>query len=450
MFELPKIINKLWKQYLRNEDGQFAVVTAMVGIPLIMVAGYSLDINHAVSKKANIQAALDTAALASVIPDNLTVSERETFAQDVFNKNYLGNIPTTLKLSVSRERVDIIGTATVPTLFGGIIGMDSVTVGGKSSAVLTKSDTVCVLALDPTGERAIEFKNQAIYNSPACSVQVNSTNNLAVVSDVVVPPVAKTFCTAGLSRGQFKPYIKHACSPIADPYKDLQIPEPASSCDSNRLVEITGNNISAGSISVLESQLATSTNGEAVIPTGSTLSPGVYCKGLSINGADVTLLPGVYHVWGNLDIGSFAAVYGDRVTIILKGTKNRLIIRDGAQVSLRAPETGLTAGLVFWQTHLDFWTYVLGRETKPPKGVTAVSEISSGGGLKIIGTAYFPNHELLISSNSPVASQSPATSFIAYRLKFAGKSNTQVHVDHEAGGIPPMLPRSDEGARLVK
>ena len=85
-----------------------------------------------------------------------------------------------------------------------------------------------------------------------------------------------------------------------------------------------------------------------------------------------------------------------------------------------------------------------------PNSLQAKSEIKSGGGLNIIGTAYFPTQELVITSESPVASQSPATSFIAYRLKFGGKSNMQVHVDHEAGGIPPLLPRSDEGARLVK
>ena len=450
MFGMQNKLRKNWKKYLHNEGGQMAIITAMVGLPLILISGYAMDINNAVSKKSHISAALDTAALAAVIPDNLSDEQRKVYAQEVFDKNYFGDVPATLNIDATRERVDIFAEAKVPTYFGSIVGMDDVTVTGKSAAVLTKSDIVCVLALDPTGERAIEFKDRAVYSSPACSVQVNSTNNLAMVSDVVTPPVAKTFCVGGLSRGEFKPYIKHACSPIEDPYKDLQIPKAASSCDSIRLVEVQGNNVNAESIAVLESQLAQTANGESIIPVGSTLSPGIYCKGLNINGANVTLLPGVYHVWGNLDIGSFAAVYGDRVTIILKGTSNRLIIRDGAQVSLRAPETGLTAGLVFWQKHLDFWTYAFGRDTKPPSGVTAVSEISSGGGLKIVGTAYFPNHELVISSDNSVASESPATSFIAYRLKFAGKSNTRVYVDHEKGGIPPMLPRSDEGARLVK
>ncbi|HHL43894.1 MAG TPA: hypothetical protein ENJ42_09760 [Hellea balneolensis] len=78
------------------------------------------------------------------------------------------------------------------------------------------------------------------------------------------------------------------------------------------------------------------------------------------------------------------------------------------------------------------------------------SEIKSGAGVTIIGTVYLSTQELIITSANPVASQAPATSFIAYRLKFAGRANVSIHVDHEKGGIPPLLPRSDESARLVK
>ena len=447
MFGMQNKLRENWKNYLRNEAGQMAVITAMVGLPLILFVGYALDINNAVGKKSHISAALDTAALAAVIPDNMDDEERAAYAQEVFDNNYFGNVPATLEIDATRERVDIFGEANVPTFFGGVIGMDNITVTEKSAAILTKSDVVCVLALDPTGERAIEFSERAQFNASACSVQANSSHQLAMSADSVYRPTAKSFCTTGVSRGDFDPFVKHSCTPIEDPYKNLQIPAPGSSCDANRQVVIEGPGNTT--VAVRESQLASTVNGDSIIPTGATLSPGIYCRGIQITGADVTLEPGVYHVWGDLEFTSFANVTGEDVTLILKGTSNRLMIRDGAQVDLKAPSTGLTAGLVFWQTHLDFWSYVMGRGTPQPNGASAISEISSGGGLNITGTAYFPNHELVITSSSPVASQSPATSFIAYRIKFAGRSNTQVHVDHEKGGIPPMLPRSDEGARLV-
>ena len=377
---------------MRDEVGQFAFITALLGLPLVMICGYAVDMNKIVGKKTSISSALDAAALASVIPANLNQAERISFARQVFDENYFGDIPVSLRIEASRELVKITGTSTVPSLFGGILGMDGVGVTDTATAVLTIADVVCVLALDPTGERAIEFKDQATFNSPACSVQVNSTNELAMVSDVVIPPVAKSFCVGGVSRGEFAPYVKHACSPIADPYKDLVMPKAGKACDSSKQIKIKGTNTA-----VAESGMGTSVTGEVLIPSNIELSPGIYCKGIKITGANVTLLPGVYHVWGNFEVGKYAEVDGEGVTIILKGTKNKLDIKSGAQVTLTAPMDGLTAGLVFWQKHLDFKSYVRGRATKPPKGVTAKSKIASGGGLNIVGTAYFPNHELLIS-----------------------------------------------------
>jgi len=47
-------------------------------------------------------------------------------------------------------------------------------------------------------------------------------------------------------------------------------------------------------------------------------------------------------------------------------------------------------------------------------------------------------------------SAAPATSFIAHNILFSGEAKVNVNVDHEKGGVPPIMPRSDEGARLVQ
>ena len=169
-------ICKVWKNYLRNEGGQIAVITAMVGIPLILAAGYAMDISMAVSKKAHVSAALDMAALSAVIPDNMSDIEREAYAQEVFDKNYVGGVPVTLSIAATRERVDILAEAYVPSFFGGIIGVDNITVKEESAAVLTKSDVVCVLALDPTGERPSSLKiRRFTARPPARYKRIRST-----------------------------------------------------------------------------------------------------------------------------------------------------------------------------------------------------------------------------------------------------------------------------------
>ncbi|MBL4869462.1 MAG: hypothetical protein JKX72_00770 [Robiginitomaculum sp.] len=115
-------VKSLCNRYKRNEAGQFALITAFLGLPLVIVCGFAVDINRVVSKKVDISSALDAAALASVIPANLTVAERESFARKVFAENYFGDVPVELEIDASRTLVKIVGTSAVPTTFGGIIG----------------------------------------------------------------------------------------------------------------------------------------------------------------------------------------------------------------------------------------------------------------------------------------------------------------------------------------
>lgn len=440
------------KRFVEDESGQFAAITAIVGIPLIMIAGFAVDINQAVRKRSNIAAALDSAALAAVIPADLNTVERENYAREMFTKNYTGTLTVNLDVTATRERVDMHATAKVPSLVGSIVGVNSLKVSKDSAAVITRSDVVCVMALDPKGKRAVEFRNFAKFSAPACSVQVNSTHSQALYSTLSLPPNARSFCVVGGSYGNFDPKVKHQCTPVKDPYENLIMPAEnlptidlrdfslASLCDRSN---VSGDNTS-------EDLTGFPTEDEKKVISDVTLNPGIYCFGLKVDGANVKFNPGVYHMWGDLEFTSYADAWGDDVTIILKGTKNTLSIKNGAQVHLKAPSSGPTAGLVFWQEYVNVLDYVLGKKTPRPDKVTGTSEISSGGGLEIIGTAYFPTQKLRITSDSPVASQSPATSLIAYQIEFANRANMEVHVDHEKGGIPPILPRSDESARLIK
>ena len=448
-------IGRQLKRFRDNESGQFAIMTAIMAIPLLIGVGYVIDQNRYVRHKSDLSSAIDSAALAAVMQGHLSPDERASYAQEFFDKNYKDDYPVDLDIKSTADRIDIDAQSYVPTLISGMMGKAESGVKKSTAAVITRESVVCVLALDPKGNKSIEFKDNARFNSPSCAVQANSSNPNAIWSSTPHAPIAESFCSVGGSHGTFFPYVNTNCSPVEDPYADLEIPEPGQRCDERDNVKIVGNNGNGRGEMMRQADLEFSDDDgdgeeESVIPDNTILSPGIYCKGIKIEGANVTLEPGVYHVWGNLEFTEHARVRGDRVTFILKGEKNKVKIEHGAQVYLRAPMDGPTAGLVFWQIHLNFRKYIMGRATPPPEGPTAKSEIKSGGGLQIIGTAYFPNHILEVSSDNSVASRAPATSFIAYRLKFAKEANLTVNVNHQAGGIPPMVPRSDDGARLVR
>ncbi|PHR60199.1 MAG: hypothetical protein COA43_07835 [Robiginitomaculum sp.] len=463
-------------RFWRDQKGQFSVIFALFGIPLLLVCGYAVDLNRAVSKETNLSAALDAAALASVIPAHLTVPEREAYARTIFAENYFGDLPVSLSITASRERVAITGTTHVDTLLEGVVKNNSIRVRKTSEAVLTRSDVICVLALDPSGERAVEFVGQAVFNSPACSVQVNSINDLALVSDVVQPPIAHTFCVAGISRGEFFPYVKHKCSIVSDPYAGLT-PPPAEPCldvgkikgvekkkvgkpkktDEEKYPEAKHakhhKGVAEGTVfdhthaSHHNKKGATSvlTDVEDEVGDGVVLQAGTYCNGLDINGIDVVFTAGIYVIQGGrFRIRNGAEAVGNDVVFILMEEKTILLIEKNAQLTIKAPSKGTYAGIALY--HAEEQT--LRRKIKD-KGKKK-HLITSGGGLSITGTVYFPTSNLEITSESPVVSRAPATSFIVNRLTVSGRAHVEVHVDHEAGGIPPMLPRSDEGARLVR
>lgn len=404
---------RLW----RNTKGQITVITAIIGLPLLLICGYALDLNRTIAQKTNLGAALDAAALAAVIPANLTDSQRSQFAQEIFEENYVSKRPVDLDIAASRETVKITGKSHVNTVLSSFAGLQSIAFAKTSHAVLTRANVVCVLALAKSGSATIEFKDKMTFNSPACSVQANSSDPYAIQASTPNAPIAKSFCSAGGSQGTFIPLIKNNCTPVKDPFADKTPPPvPDTPC------------------------IKPTYKGAAV------LRPGVYCDGLKIDNANVIFKPGIYHIWGEAIFTGSSVAMGKEVTLILRGTGNGIKLDNSAMVKFKAPANGPTAGIVFWQVYANKDD----PNAKPPSGISGKSEISASGGLNLVGAAYFPTHELTITSDRWAKARSPATSFIANRILFAGIGNVEVHVNHEAGGIPPILPRSDDGARLVE
>ncbi len=453
--DMTMIISNLklvWKRYRDDISGQFAVITGLIGIPLLLIAAGALDVNRAASRQLGLGAAVDSAALAAVIPDNLSDAARKAYAKKVFDKNYFGSVPATLTISGNREKLHLVATAHVPTLFSSIIGIKSVKVQREATAVLTRKDIVCLLILDPDGNNALEFRDEATFNAPSCSVQVNSTNRRAMVSTSSVTPKAQSFCTSGISVGRYWPVVKNACSPIDDPYADL-LPPPDGPCiRPERIQGYIGSQLNnhGTPFHLPLSPLGTDTFGDDAV-----LIPGTYCNGLKIRGRNVILLPGNYIIKNNpLEISEGSQVIGKDVTFFLKDKAN-LVIKSNAQVFLKAPKDGAYSGLVIFNVPLDRTAQNIarrkaGRYVRRGQYPENSSLITSGGGMQIVGTAYFPSQSLVMSSDSPSSSQSPATSFIAYRMKFEKRANMVVHIDYEKGGVPPLQPRSDDGARLLR
>jgi len=431
-------LGRFAKKYSKDQNGQFAILFALLAVPMIIAVAYVSDMTYAGKVKAELKASLDSAALAAVIDQTLTEAERTTFAIDHFNENF--ELSDMFKLDVtdpSAKRVELTATGSFPSYIGAMTGNDKFELEASAASVLTSKDVICMLALDPSSEGAFTVERGASFYGKECSVQVNSTHTRAAIVDSHSSAIAKSFCVSGGSQGTYTPYINSECARIEDPFVKVQAPLSAG-C--SNLAALSTSNLATA---IEETPKFLSISDNAV------LSPGVYCKTVSFEGTNITLLPGNYIFEETASFFKGTEVSGDGVTLILNGPTSIIELMGGADLKIKAPATGPYAGIAIFQNR---HTAASG---KGKNTFSAISEIWNGSGMNITGTVYLPTQRIYIGKDSAtdVSSKyvtvSPATSFIAHQIHL-DNSVTSVAVDHKSAGLPPMLPRSDEGARLVK
>lgn len=450
--------------------------------------------------------------MAAVSNNQATDAEKKDIAKEVFNTHYSGSMPLALVVTPSDGRVEMSAEGKLPTSISSAVGVNDIRIKEISIAEMNRENTICVLALSKKGKGQVRFLGETEFDSPSCSVQSNSQHVNGIVSTSSFKPIAKTFCSAGGASGQFTPAVRGECATIEDPYTNRNTPAPgacmpdslfnsvpsnlfainangldlprntnhthppgfihwhthqhchgADACHShehtwhrdhhdtlnniNRLLQLGVNrqeyqrllnDYDGRLLSVRESNNYTGPN--------KVLYPGTYCGGLTVDGSNVRFAPGTYIIKdGPLTFKNGAVATAMDVSFVFTGPESVLTIETGSYVTVKAPKRGPLAGLAFVES---------GKSSKNnldagliPSGVNL---LSSGGDLNVTGTLYFPTQALEVVGDSVLGAKAPATSFIAYQVTFAGETKASVSVDHIKGGIPPMLPRSDDGARLVK
>ena len=156
-----------------------------------------------------------------------------------------------------------------------------------------------------------------------------------------------------------------------------------------------------------------------------TLTPGVYCKGIAING-DVTFEPGLYVVNGTgIDIQSNADVTNNEnasggVTFYLTGSGAKYAdvkVAAGADVTLTPITTGSLANVLFFQD----------RNAK-----NAQSKFTGQAQMSLTGILYFPNSEVEFTGGSSMSKSDIV--LVANTFKFSG--NSYLNADYAKSLLP--------------
>jgi len=391
-------------RFRADATGQVAVTFALVLTPLVGGVGAAVDYSRASSVRTGLQAALDAAVLAGA---GDTTATRNTTAINAFNGNFVPKDGSTAAQAsfVLNDNGTFSGsaTATVPTTFMGVMGIQTIPISATSTAALAAippaGKAKCLIALNLTAAKALGMSGSAAVNAPDCITQVNSNHP----SDAVDMSGSTTIssaenCFVGKAKSwsvsAISPSPDAVCTAWSDPFASMTKPT-VGSCDHT--------NYSAGA--------------------GEVLQPGVYCGGLSISSKTVSFAPGLYIIKdGDLNASGTSRLTGTGVSFFLTGNGAGVTTSGGSTYHLVAMSTGPLAGFVFY---LD-----------PTSTPASKSVLSGGSEIWFEGVLYFGKQNIELSGGSAGYASAPFTAYIADTYKLSGSSAININSDPTKTSVP--------------
>ena len=420
-----------YRAFRRNQVGSITVWTGLTIVSLLGVAALGIDMNYLYTTKAQLQIAADAAASAAIkllADQDEATAAAENYAElnmpaevhgsvvgesavefgkwDSETREFTSGGTPVNAVRVVAQRSAANGNA-APTYFGNLLGKSAVDISVDAIAIVRGMP--CILALDPSTDKAVEVNSNAQILTNECDIHVKSGSSSALYTDsnAVVAVTNGKICIEGgftqQSASSITPDPKSGCNTIDDPMSSLS-PPSVGACDH------TEYEVDNGTV---------------------TLDPGVYCEGLIIkNNSNVTLNPGTYII-DELEflVDSNSSLSGTGVLIYLSGGAN-INLNSNTSFNLSAPISGPYTGVLLI--------------AEPGYNLTHV--LDSNNFSNFDGLIYFPDDKLEANSNTQVSNGQNFTYLIA--KTFYIDSNAELNVDPESSSVPTP-PALAKGSRLV-
>ncbi|MCH8919744.1 MAG: hypothetical protein IIA23_03445 [Chloroflexi bacterium] len=352
----------------RREGGQMLILFVLaLGVLMGMVA-MSVDVGMILHERRSLQNAADAAALAGVseLPESPDAAEAKAL-EWAENNGYTSENGATITVNTPYQgdpnsqgdpnAIEVIIEVEMPFLFARALGLDSVDVSaravagfepgtiGNNAAILVLNEHECS-AFQMGGNNDLSITNNgAIMVNSDCDNEQNGAINKAGSSVATIEGGIFYYEEGDWSisgSGALIPEPEPVPSRIADPLAGLTPPD---------LYAIGTSPDSGGTAA---DPFTRSVNGAAV-----TLHPGVYWGGLKIVADQVTLLPGTYIMaGGGFAISSAGTISGDEILFyntfdpesqILAGQCGSIDLRGSAAYTFTAPTSGTYKDVLFWQ-----------------------------------------------------------------------------------------------------
>lgn len=398
---------------MKRRGGGFVLVTmAISATVLLAIVGLAIDTGYLQLVKTRMQTAADAAAVGGVQEikqngaGNVVSASKADAALNGFTDGVnsvtitVNHPPASGSYTSDQTGVEAIVSQNVGPFFMQLLGFTSVSVRARAVA-RQGSGTNCLYALDPSAASAFSATGGATVNI-AGGVMVDSSSATALVASGGAHVTAASFTVVGnYSVGggaSVTPAPAAHASPTSDPLAYVTPPAAGGAC--------LQTNYSIG-------------NGKTT-----TLNPGVYCNGITLNGgATVTMNPGTYVLrGGGLTVSNGATLNGTGVTFYnTQGsgyTYGAISLLGGVAVQLTAPTTGSLAGILFFQD----------------RSVAAGPQntFSNGSASKFDGALYFPTTALSYTGGAAGL----YTIIVAKTVSFSGGITLKNDYSSLPGGSP--------------
>jgi hypothetical protein len=422
----PRLFARFWRVqslFWRSQSGNYVTLFALATPVLIGGAGLASEGGLWLYQHNEVQGAADSAALSAANARtaykfaNLNnhanvVASSYGFVNGVNGTTVVVNTPPTTGPQASNaQALEVIITIQQDRLLSKMFYSTPVSIRGRGVAMNGANGIGCVLALNKTVSNAINVQGNPDVTLKGCSIYSNSAaaDGMSAGGTAAVTAIA-AYSVGGVSGSSHfttTEGITTNASPTSDPYASAAIPA-YSGCDYNN---------------------------KTYKNPGTTISPGVYCNGISLNaGAEVTMQPGVYIIdRGDFTVNGGAKLYGTGVTIILTSSTGKnypnVTINGGATVQLTAQTSGPLAGLVFFA------------DRNTPTSNTF--KFNGGSGQIIGGAVYIPTGEVQYAGGA--TSGTVCTQVIGDTVSFVG--NSVLAVDCASNGTQSI---GNYAAKLVE
>jgi hypothetical protein len=398
-----------FKDFANNERGAVALIFAFALIPVLGFAGAAVDYVRATQSRGKVQAAVDGAALAAVLAQVPTVSERQAAAQKVFGAIRSEGLIATPAFSITNTSATVTASGQVDTSLLKVLHVPQIAIASRAKAEKAfDGPPPCILALNRSVDKALLLTGGAQYLAEGCVMHSNSGSSVSLLVDNNATVKAGGYCASGKASvpSHITPPARSYCEPLLDPFRNLPAPMAGSCIASN--LEVTPKQIV-------------------------TLDPGTYCGGLTIKGT-ATLNPGVYIVSGLLTVASQATIKGAGVMFYLTGASAGFTLQAGATIDLSAATSGQYGGILFFQD----------RFANPG----FVNLFAGNSDTKVFGSIYTPTQKVRVAGTSGVNQDVPFLPIIADQIEITG--NIKAKAVAASVQLPFPLPKTESGARLVE